>query len=167
MENLFDAKKFSGEDDEDESGDEEDEDNEYVPPGGTVTLHPQPSSSSSENEDESVKSRDDSSSSSSNDDDNNEEDEEDFNTNLERDLCELFCHKEKMFDVPKFESLLNGYAKMSSSIIGVERVIDAFKKTSKATRDDLKPSELVGWFIFYKDKLIPIISNLEIVFVFS
>lgn len=94
MEDLFDAKKFSGEDNEDESGDEEDE--------------------------------------------------EDFNTNLERDLCELFCHKEKMFDVPKFESLLNGYAKMSSSIIGVERVIDAFKKTSKATRDDLKPSELVG-----------------------
>lgn len=73
-----------------------------------------------------------------------DEDEEDFNTNLERDLNELFCHKEKSFDLAKFETLITSYAKMSSSIVGVERVIDGFRKTSKAARnEELTPNELV------------------------
>lgn len=73
-----------------------------------------------------------------------DEDDEDFNTNLERDLNELFCPKEKSFDLAKFETLLSSYAKMSSSIVGMERVTDGFRKTSKATRnEELSPNELV------------------------
>lgn len=76
--------------------------------------------------------------------DSDEYDEDEIVSACHNDFKLLVNTRDKMFDIERFEFLINEYANKSTSLkIMIDKVIAAFRTTSYATKEILSPSELV------------------------